>query len=149
MTAYACTRHTNPGRNSPWMPWFGPPPVDGFCMAASCEPLVNPIDRHSKLVSVCPFLFRVPRTFYAALEISRFDRACAGHACARSRSKKRPRLTKISFRSVTCERAQPPQRAWRVCARNKCLARSNRTETIRRQRNDRMFSLIPCRVTRI
>lgn len=75
-----------------------------------------------------------------------FDRACADHVCARN-GKKRPRLTKISFRSVT--RMQPPPRAWRVCARNKCLARSNRTETIRRQRNDRMFSLIPCRVTRI
>lgn len=125
------------------------PPSTAFAWlpAASLSSIRSTDTRNS--CQSAQFLFRVPRTFYAALEIFRFDRACAGHACARSRSKKRPRLTKISFRSVTCERAQPPPRAWRVCARNKCLARSNRTETIRRQRNDRMFSLIPCRVTRI
>lgn len=116
-----------------------------FRMVASCEPLVNlSADTRNSCQSAVSFS-RATFVSCHTRDIP-FDRACADHVCARN-GKKRPRLTKISFRSVT--RMQPPPRAWRVCARNKCLARSNRTETIRRQRNDRMFSLIPCRVTRI
>lgn len=116
-----------------------------FRMVASCEPLVNLSADTRNSCQSARFFFACHVRFMPHSRYP-FDRACADHVCARN-GKKRPRLTKISFRSVT--RMQPPPRAWRVCARNKCLARSNRTETIRRQRNDRMFSLIPCRVTRI
>lgn len=116
-----------------------------FRMVASCEPLVNLSADTRNSCQSARFFFACHVRF---MPHSRYPiRSRLRGSCVRAQRQKTTSTHENFIRSVT--RMQPPPRAWRVCARNKCLAWSNRTETIRRQRNDRMFSLIPCRVTRI